>query len=268
MNVNKHPNSPTSSGSSAVTCYNAFARKEIIGDCVLYLGDCLEIMPSLGKVDMVVSDPPYNFSTSSSGTKHDFWADIVNSSFWFRAVFGQYVKNLQGKGCIWTFTNWKTIAVLQKAFFDIGCKIDSLLVWDKEWIGPGGSLGLRPSYEMCAFTSVGGAAIKNRGLPDIWRHKWSSKKPHGHPAEKPESLLREIIEETPGELCLDAFMGSGTAGVAAVAAGKKYIGIELDEKWFDLSCKRIDMAYKNKPTLFDDLPVKKVQGQQQSILAL
>ena len=253
-------------GSTAAPCSVAARRVERIGDCTLYLGDCLEIMPTVGKVDFVVSDPPYNFSTSSSGTKHDFWADIVNSSFWFRAIFEQCLKNLQGKGCVWMFTNWKTIATLQKAFFDIGLKVDSLLVWDKEWIGPGGSLGLRPSYEMCAFVSVGKTAIPNRGLPDIWRHKWSSKKPNGHPAEKPESLLKKIIEESPGQLVLDPFMGSGTAGAAAVSAGKKYIGIELDEKWFDVSCKRIERAYQNKPTLFDTLPEQKPKPTQMSIL--
>ena len=61
-------------------------RKETIGSCELYLGDCLDIIPEVGKINAVVTDPPYNMSTSQNGTKHELWADAVNSSFWFAEV--------------------------------------------------------------------------------------------------------------------------------------------------------------------------------------
>ena len=234
--------------------------KEQIGDCTLYLGDCLEIMPTLDKVDAVVTDPPYNFSTSSAGSKHNFWGDAVNSAFFFSAVFNQFHKTigLTNKGYIWQFLNWKTFIPLQKAVWDAGLKFDSLLVWDKEWIGPGGSLGLRPSYELIAFISVNDAALPNRGLNDIWRHQWASQRPHGHPAEKPEGLLREIVRETPAETILDPFMGSGTTGVACAKLGRKFIGIEIEPKYFDIACKRIEEAYK-QPDFFVPQPEKPTQ---------
>lgn len=227
-------------------------RKETIGDATLYLGDCLEILPTLGRVDAIIADPPYNFSTSSSGNKFDFFGDAINAAYWFAAVLRAEKSLFDPRGgIIWQFLNWKTIVTIQKAVSDAGLKIDSLLVWDKCWIGPGGNVGLRPSYEMVALMATGEARLPNRGLPDIWRHPVSSVKPTGHPAEKPLSLLRDLVKETPGEIILDPFLGSGTAGVAAVEYGRRFIGIELDERWFDISCRRIEDAYK-QPRLFED----------------
>lgn len=234
---------------------------EHIGDAVLYCGDCLEIMPTLGKVDAVVTDPPYNFSTSSSGTKHEFFADAINASYWFSAVIRAEISlfDFHG-GMIWQFLNWKTFVTVQKAVYDAGLKIDSLLVWDKCWIGPGGCVGLRPSYELVALIAVGEARLKNRGLPDIWRHPVSSIKPHGHPAEKPESLLIEIVRETTAETILDPFMGSDTTGVACANLGRKFIGIEIEPKYFDIACERIRLAYA-QPRLFNDKELEVSQGK-------
>ena len=226
----------------------------IIGDCTLYRGDCLEIMPSLRKVGAVVMDPPYNFSTASAGAKHALWADAVNSAYWFTAVLSACRDTIAGNsGFIWQFLNWKTFIPAQKACWDAGMKFESLLVWDKEWIGPGGPLGLRPSYELVALMSVGGAAIPNRGLPDIWRHKWSSQRETGHPAEKPISLLNALIQETPAQSVLDPFMGSGTTGVAAARYGRAFVGIEMEKKYFDIACKRIEQAY-DQPDMFIEPP--------------
>ena len=223
-------------------------RKEVIGNCELYLGDCLEIMPTLGKVDAVVSDPPYNFSTSQNGNKHDLWTDAVNSSFWFREVIKQELALFPAHGgIIWHFLNWKTFISLQKAVLDLDQKFTSVLVWDKVWTGLGGTIGLRPQYELVALICVGKAKIKNRRLHDIWKHPISFHRKF-HPAEKPITLLRQIVEETTGETILDPFMGSCTTGVACVQTGRKFIGIETNEKYFDIACKRISEVHK-QPSL-------------------
>ena len=228
------------------------SRVETIADGVtLYLGDAREVVPSVGRVDAVVTDPPYNFSTSCSGVKHNFWGDAVNSAFWFSAMFELYVKAIgTGRpGIIWQFLNWKTFIPLQKAVWDAGLKFDSLLVWDKEWIGPGGSVGLRPSYELVALIAVGDATLANRGLPDIWRCQWASQRPNGHPAEKPVNLFKRIVTNTPGSIILDPFMGSGTAGVAAVQLGRSFVGVEIESNYFDIACRRITEAVR-QPDLF------------------
>ena len=214
-------------------------RRVEIGPHVLYEGDCLEVLPTLGKVDAVVTDPPYNFSTASSGNKLQFWADAVNAAYWFSEVLRQCSARLHGRGFIWQFLNWKTFIPAQKACWEAGMKFESLLVWDKQWIGPGGSVGLRPSYELIALMACGDVALPNRGLPDIWRHQWASARPNGHPAEKPVGLLCQMVKETPGECFADPFMGSGTTGVACVREGRRFIGIELDPGYFDIACERI-----------------------------
>jgi DNA modification methylase len=229
-------------------------RVETIGPCEPYLGDCLEILPELGRVDAVVTDPPYNFSTSSSGTKHEMFADAINSSYWFAEVLRKEIAvlNLSG-GTIWQFLNWRTFIGFQKAVFDTGLKIESVLVWDKNWIGPGGQKGLRPSYELCALLFTGNAKIRNRGLPDIWKYSCSSFK-ENHPAEKPLSLIKQIVHETTGDIILDPFMGSGTTGVACVTLRRRFIGIEIEEKYFDVACKRIEMAAAQGQFDFEGAP--------------
>ena len=234
------------------------SRIETIGDATLHLGDCREILPSLGKVDAVVTDPPYMFTVGSALGKLNPWADMCNSAVWFSDLLGKCRDRLNPEGgFVWWFLNWRTLPTIQKAAFDIGWHIESLLVWDKQWIGPGGPRGLRPSYELVAFFCNGTASLPNRGLPDIWQHPASSQKLHGHPAEKPEGLLCEIIKQTPALTILDPFMGSGTTGAGCVSQGRKFIGIEMDPKWFDIACRRIDEAYK-QPRLFAE-PVAKVE---------
>jgi DNA modification methylase len=236
-------------------------REERIGGQRLILGDCLEVMPTLGKVDAVVTDPPYNFSTASSGGKHNLWADAVNAAFWFSEVLRQSKARLHGHGCIWQFLNWKTFIPAQKACWEAGMKFESLLVWDKEWIGPGGLVGLRPSYELVALMAVGSFVIPNRGLPDIWRHKWSSQRESGHPAEKPVSLLLELVKQTPAQTILDPFMGSGTTLVACQRMGRQGIGIEIDPDYFDIACRRVDEAAR-QPDLLIDAPAPKPLQQE------
>jgi site-specific DNA-methyltransferase (adenine-specific) len=114
------------------------------------------------------------------------------------------------------------------------------LVWDKEWIGPGGQRGLRPSYEVAALFCQPEFALSNRGLPDIWRSKWSSVKPSGHPAEKPVALLSKIIRESGRGLVLDPFTGSGSTLVAAKAEGCEAIGIEIEERYCEIAAKRLE----------------------------
>ena len=221
-----------------------------IGDATLYHGDCLEILPTLPKVDAVITDPPYGINTKSDGSgKLSPWGDLVNSAYWYAEWMRIAKSRLQPSGgCMWTCLNWRSLVTFQKAALDAKWAIESLLVWDKEWIGPGGTRGLRPSYELVALLVDGDFSIADRGLPDVQRFKWSSMKPNGHPAEKPESLMRFLVDNGTREAgtVLDPFMGSGTTGAAAIAAGRKFVGIEQDPEWFALSCERIDNAYRQK----------------------
>lgn len=228
----------------------SYQDKVEIGNCTLYLGDCIEVMQDIPEksINSVITDPPYVFglaSVSGGGNpKISKWGDLLNHSYFYREVFGQCQRLISPDGCFWTFINWRGLPVIMKAAVEADLSIASLLVWDKCWIGPGGWVGLRPSYELVTLIPFGKFAIPNRGLPDIWRHKWSSRKPHGHPSEKPESLLIELVKETPAETFLDPFMGSGTTGAACAQAGRRFIGVEIEPKYFEIAVKRIKDAYE------------------------
>jgi site-specific DNA-methyltransferase (adenine-specific) len=218
------------------------------GDVTLYLGDCLEVLPTLRNesVQLVLTDPPYMMAAVSSGQlggKCGTWGDMMNSAFWYAAWYTECWRVLDEAGCFWTFTSWRTLPITLEAAARARIGVTSMLVWDKEWIGPGGISGLRPSYELIALMGKSKFAIPDRSTPDIWRCPSSSQKPHGHPAEKPERLLRLLIERTAimGTV-LDPFMGSGTTGVACVQLGRKFIGIEIDKTYFDIAVKRISEA--------------------------
>lgn len=211
----------------------------------LLQGDCLELIKSIpsGSIDMVLTDPPYMINTKSAvGAKINPWADYCNASFWYSEWIKEARRILKDTGCLWSFLNWRSFVTFQKAACDVRWPIESLLVWDKKWIGPGGTKGLRPSYELVALWAMERFKIENRGLSDIQRFQWSSKKPHGHPAEKPIGLMAWIIENAtrPGDTVCDLFMGSGTTGAACVNLGRNFIGMELDQGYFEMAKRRIE----------------------------
>jgi len=210
----------------------------------LYQGDCLDVMREMptGSVDAVVTDPPYiTVVNSNVYGKTNPWADMVNAAVWFGAWMAECRRILRPTGALWACMSWKSLPIYMKAALDMRWKMESALVWDKEWIGPGGHVGLRPSYEMVGLFPGEAFAIADRGLPDIQRFKWSSFKPNGHPAEKPEALMRWLIEISgnAGDTILDPFMGSGTTGAACIASGRHFVGIEHDATWYAIAERRI-----------------------------
>lgn len=213
----------------------------------LYHGDALDVLPSLhGEAfAATITDPPYMIGSASAGnlaSKAGSWADTMNSAQWFaswyRLAWGLTSRN----GCMWSFLNWRSVPVVMRAALDAQIPLTSMLVWDKEWIGPGGTQGLRPSYEMVGLFAKPDFAIPNRGLPDIWRHKVGSYKASGHPAEKPEGLLRTIMQNTglvAGQRVLEPFSGSGTTAAAAKSLGLRCVAIEAEERYCEMTAKRL-----------------------------
>jgi DNA modification methylase len=226
-------------------------RVEKIGNATLYCGDCLDLFNEIPAMSAqaVITDPPYGINTKSDGLgKLNPWADLCNSAFWYAEWFKRARSRLRQSGCMWTCLNWRSLVTFQKASLDISWPIESLLVWDKKWIGPGGTRGLRPSYELVALLGNEDFSIDDRGLPDIQAFKWSGLKPSGHPAEKPVDLMRFLIENSSkaGDLIVDPFTGSGTTGVAAMQMDRLFVGFETDPEWFDLACERIDNAQRQQ----------------------
>lgn len=211
---------------------------------LIYHGDCRDILPELSVgVTAVITDPPYVFGLASSGSemsKVGGWGDLMNASVWYESWLSEVkrlTENLSGSA--WVFNSWRSFPVLARASTSLRWPIESLMVWDKIWLGAGGQRGLRPSYELVALFCHADFQISNRSLPDIWRCHWSSYKPH-HPAEKPVALLSKIIHcSGPGSV-LDPFSGSGSTLVAAKSQGCPAIGIEIEERHCETAARRLE----------------------------
>ncbi len=221
------------------------AREVVIGDCRLILGNCRDVLPTLGRVDAVVTDPPFGMSFQSNHRlqKH---AKINNDSseellLWACGLDADHSK--------YVFCRWDNLVSIPKP--------KSLVTWVKNnW-----SMGdLEHEHarqtEVCAFYQGPDHFFPN-GRPSDVVNAARTGNEH-HPTQKPVHLMQVICEWTSG-VVLDPFMGSGTTGVACVNLGRKFIGIELDPDYFEIACKRISEAYK-QPRLFADPPPKPVQA--------
>ena len=196
-------------------------RVERIGDATLYLGDCLEILPTLDKVDAVVTDPPYGIGINKShrlsvsrGHGGDTWdekpAEIIS---WLlpmnvpSIVWGGNYFPLPPSRCF--------------------------LVWDKDNDGR--------DFADCeqAWTNIDAVARIFRMRPQNMDGGKT------HPTQKPDRLMQWCVKQLKNapQTILDPFMGSGTTGVACANLGRKFIGIEIEPKYFDIACERITAAY-------------------------
>lgn len=248
-------------------------REERIGDCRLILGDCMEVMPTLGKVDAVVTDPPY-------GTTQCSWDAIIP----FDAMWSALSKCLSADTPVLLFGSEPFSSLLRAS--NLRCfKYD--WIWDKPKAT--GFLNAKKQplrgheivsvfYErQCAYypqktkgvrkqtfrgkhlqTDVYGAMRGDYAYDSDERYPNSvitfsadTQNSSYHPTQKPVGLMEYLIEtySRPSESILDFTMGSGTTLVACAKMGRAGIGIELDPEYFDIACKRVEEAYR-QPDMF------------------
>lgn len=222
--------------------------------CPFYIecGDSLELLAKMKSesIDAVLTDPPYMIGAISTGdakSKAGSWVDLMNASFWYRAWMSECWRVLKNGCYMVVFSNWRSLPMLMKACADGKIETSSLAVWDKQWIGPAGPKQLRPTYELILFCGKGDSKIENRSQPDIFKHKWMARLGgSGHPAQKPIPLLKQIVElvTKPGDEVLDCFMGSGSTGIAAIQAGRQFVGFEGDQEHFALAKQRLINAFE------------------------
>lgn len=226
------------------------SRVEQLTDGVtLYLADCRDVLPKLTSVDVVVTDPPYGEVTHAGArSAQAFGRPMVD----FAPIAGgdlvrlcrRFVE-LANRWVILT-CEWQHAAALEAA----GAPLVRLGVWVK----PNGApqfTGDRPAmgWEAIAILHREGAKYWNGGGH---RAVWTCPIEQGeHPTQKPERLVAEWVRSftDPQETVFDPFMGSGTTGVTAVKLGRRFIGIEIDEAYFELAVRRIGDALK-QPRLF------------------
>jgi hypothetical protein len=221
-----------------------FKRREVIGDAVLYLGDAREIAPTLARPDAVISDPPYGmrrhpdsrrFSGPATRGPGKDWGAIVGDDApfdptpWLTAAervvlwgANHYAQRLPvGTTLVWV----KKAPHLWGTFLS-----DAEIAWRRG--GHGVYCVQIPWSPPAACLDRGGDVSKPTGV---------------HPTQKPIALMRWCIEQAkvpPGGAILDPYMGSGTTGVAAVQMRHPFIGIEIEERYFDIACRRIEQAQR------------------------
>lgn len=246
---------------------NPIKKEVVIGDCRLILGDCLSVMPTLGKVDAVVTDPPYSvsFDGASSSFKRKGNKGTRNYNFFagdtdwtaMRKIVLSAVRTAISKEPL-TFVVWcghRQFGSIVEALEGENFKTRPL-VWRKLCPPPAPpGAGFASGCELAVYgyrlgRAWNGAALENNVfLADGYRHGNPGKV--AHPTQKPLSLIawnvRTLTRKS--DTILDPFMGSGTTGVACVKLGRKFIGIEIDEGYFDIACERVRDAYA-QPDMF------------------
>ena len=218
---------------------NDITTKIQIKDCTLYHADCINLFEEIGKVDIVITDPPYGINIASNGKvmsdcraiATDFgpqkwdqqkidkkYIDQILSISINQVIFGgNYYANWLPPSSCW-------------------------LVWDKR---------TKSNLADCElmWTSYNTAVRKVQYLWEgFWQEDMKNKEKRYHPTQKPLYVMRWIIDNytKQTDTILDPFMGSGSTGVAAAIGGRKFIGIEKEKQYFDIACKRIKWASRQQ----------------------
>ena len=192
----------------------------------IYHGDCREILPTLPKVDLVLTDPPYgmNFVSNFRNVKHkpiagDGQLDVV--------LIDECIK--KAMRAAYVFCRWDNLKDMPRP--------KSVLAWVKNnWSMGDLKHEHGRQWEACCFYANEGHEFITR-IPDVIHADRTGN--HQHPTEKPVSLMGRLIAANVGQTVLDPFMGSGTTLRAAKDLGRKAIGIEIEEKYCEIAAKRM-----------------------------
>lgn len=217
----------------------SYIRKEIIGDATLYLGDCEQSIEQFDGVASILTDPPFGIGYRSGFATSALWSESEIRGDDTTEVRDRVLSKFVDKPML-VFGSWK-------ASRPAGTR--AVLIWDK---GPALGMGAldipwKPSTEEIYVIGKGFVGSRDEGsviyCPPV---QSMAKNGRQHPNEKPVALLQRLIRKLPNAPIGDLFMGSGSTGVACVSAGRKFIGCEIDERYFDIACRRIEDAQRQE----------------------
>jgi DNA modification methylase len=242
-----------------------------IGNATLYLGDCMDVLPTLPKVDAVITSPPYNFGGfNRNGRKSAYLSysdDLEDSEY--KEWVGNILEALpikEGGAIYWNFKG-KYVDGVYKHPWWVADVCRHRLIQEIIWKFPSSpdvaKIKWYPRIEYIFFFSNGKPDYfhpESAALSNVWEFSHMENNAIDHPAPFPIALPSRCISGSTrfGEVVLDPFLGSGTTGVAAIQLGRKFIGIEREPKYFDIACKRIEQAVA-QGQLFAPEPVKQLQ---------
>jgi len=217
MNIQETPQ--TSSASAVMPCW---ANDD--GSIQLYNSDCLDVLPFLYGVDAVITDPPYGISAD----KKKAHSSIRDNEKWIESEWNKERPSDRTLRLLPIFSQ-KTAIWGGNYFADCFPPCSGWLVWRKPQAETGFSMA---DAELCWTSEEFSCRMKTSNRRDG----------NLHPTQKPVSIIlwtMEQVKVNQGATVLDPFMGSGTTGIACIRSGRKFIGIEKDEKYFEIAKKRI-----------------------------
>jgi site-specific DNA-methyltransferase (adenine-specific) len=195
--------------------------------CTIYHGDCREILPGLEPVDLVLTDPPYGINYASAWRKPHLRLGGISGD----SSFPMWVFDIQFTIAMFVFCRWDNLNEIPSP--------KSFIVWDKGSHSMGDlKHEFGRQWEGCAFYPGPKHSFKKRPV-DIIRTPKVNPSALVHPNEKPVLAVTPLIECHESGLILDPFMGSGVTVRAAKDLGRKAIGIEIEEKYCEISAKRL-----------------------------
>lgn len=218
----------------------------------LYNGDCLEVMDRLIeegiKVDCILTDPPYLINYSRHVKDHRFSKPIKNDNN--EDLIISYIEKcfnlLKDNSSMFMFASIKTFSMFERELSK-WFKVKNVIIWDKKQQGMGDiKTTFAPRYEIIFYVSKGRVELKGKRYSDIWECGRVTGKTQLHQNQKPIEILERCLNSVTnkGDMIFDGFMGSGSTGVACMNTNRKFIGIELDENYFNIAKQRIEEACK------------------------
>lgn len=221
-------------------------REEIIGNARLILGDCREVLPTLARVDAVVTDPPYGIGAARNRCSVRFgWTDFGVEGWDDKRPDDDLLRRVSSAApsvIIWG----------GNYFSDLLAAGTKWLIWDK------GQTDFSLADAKLAWCSWPGAIRRIN-----YARALALRDGKEHQTQKAVAVMEWCIQQLPDgcNIMLDPFMGSGTTGVACAKLGRKFIGIEIEPKYFDIACRRIEQAQRQADLFVKPEPVAKaVQG--------
>jgi site-specific DNA-methyltransferase (adenine-specific) len=230
----------------------AYMPQKQIGDCTLYLGDAVQIVPLLPPCDHVVTDPPYEAETHTRTQRTRAVLDGRNpyADIPFPPITEAERRMVTRIPCTWMLIFCQVEAVKTYKTL-LGPKYRRTCVWVKPDCTPqmnGQSPAQGFESIVCAWGRTGKSVWNSGGKRGVYTHVYTHLVRDGeerlHSTQKPLPLMTELLRDftQPGELILDPFMGLATTGVAAVQLGRRFVGIERDPPTFAQACRRIEVA--------------------------
>ena len=217
-------------------------------DYKLYQGDCLEVMGGIKdkSVDLIVTDPPYLMDYQSNRRKKEDRFDKIKNDKGNYMLIQDYLEEchriMKDNTAIYCFCSWHNIDFFKNEF-EKHFKLKNILVWNKNNHGTGDLKGsYAPKHEFILFGHKGRTLLREKRIADIIDCPKISSNKLTHPTEKPQDLLEIFIKQSSdvGSIIFDGFMGTGSCGIAAKKLNRNFIGIELDEKYFNIAKDRLE----------------------------